>query len=142
MAHSQWMVDTDTSGTQRDLLMSIIYWRGAEGITCKELTEHPFASPSLRNSRSASAALTNAYADGSIARLRQEKRFNNGVYVHRDYILGRETKPYKPNHTRIWTEHELEFCRRVLEEMDGKSGNYYESTLIGLAKKILAEASK
>lgn len=141
IAHSQWMVDTGLSGTHYDILMQIIQWRGAEGLTCKELTEHPYAPLGLRNSRSASATLTNAYADGSIARLKHEKRFNNGVYVHPDFVNGRDTKRYRPARSRVWTEEELEFCGQVVQMLGDRADTapYAPRLLLGIAKKILAE---
>lgn len=139
--HAAWMVDSDLSGTYRDVVLTLLARRRSFGLTCKELVETPGIPLGLRNSRSASAALTNAYADGDIQRLANVSRERNGVYVLAAYVDGRETRTYRPAKSRYWSEEEIRFCGQALKRFETNPGNEHEATLVSIARKILAEVS-
>jgi hypothetical protein len=120
----QRALDDDRSGRTRERHQLTMRWllaAGADGYTWFELSETTGWHHGV-----ASGALTRAHRIGDAARLAETrgKGKQSKVYVHRDYVNGRPTEPYRP-------KPRMQLLRDVRELL--------ESGLIEEAKELLDE---
>ena len=149
-AHGTGSVDVETSKEREEYLETsgiaesrletvsrIVFARGAHGITGRELRESPATPRNLREYANGTSCLTNLYRAGDIARL-TERRGGGYVYIHPDFVAGRETVAYRASRLRHFTNEEVEVANTILADLTGRPLNASQEALKSLLEKVFS----